>query len=63
VAVEYRVYDPQKNEFLRSSEHESQAIGDANSLASLDHFTGVLEVHRISDGDLTTAQIVHRVQG
>jgi hypothetical protein len=62
MAVEYRVYDPQTNEFLRSSEDESQAIADAEALASVDQLVGVLEVHKITDGDLVTAAVVHRVQ-
>jgi hypothetical protein len=63
MAVEYRVYDPQKNEFLRTREHESEAIGDADAMASINEFSGRLEVHEITDNNLSTAKKVYEVRG
>jgi hypothetical protein len=42
VATEYRVYDPQKNEFLRTQASEQEAITGAEEIANIDQFEGRL---------------------
>lgn len=59
MATEYRVYDPQKNGFLLTRNTKAEAVGDADSLAALDHFKGTMEVHEVTDGNLVTARRVY----
>lgn len=64
MAIEYRVYDPQKNEFLLSGRtSKAEAIADAYGIATQDQFQGRLEVHEITDGSLATARRVYETRG
>jgi len=64
MAIEYRVYDPQKNEFLLSGRtNKAEAIADADAIASQDQFQGRIEVHEITDGNLGTAVRVYETRG
>jgi hypothetical protein len=64
MTIEYRVYDPQKGEFLGFNwTNQAEAIADADEIASQDQFQGRLEVHEITDGNLATARRVYETRG